>query len=75
MDVHAYFILDRWAKYQPQALKQQGEIVLLNRLYQQQISEFSVLKNIQYTKDEQHLSIHERLKLHEIPTHLELDFG
>ncbi|SPL72102.1 hypothetical protein KPC_3280 [Acinetobacter stercoris] len=75
LDIHAYFILDRWATYQPNALKnleEQGDIFLLNYLYQQQQKELEILKNPQYAKKEKHLTIHERLELHEISTHLTL---
>ena len=73
ISVHGCYILDRWATYQPSQLKQleeQGDIVLLNRLYQQQQTELDILNNPQYAKNEEHLAIYERLAQHEIKTSL-----
>ena len=73
ISVHGCYILDRWATYQPSQLKQleeQGDIVLLNRLYQQQQTELNILNNPEYAKNEEHLAIYERLALHEIKTSL-----
>lgn len=73
ISVHGCYVLDRWATYQPNELKQleeQGDIVLLNRLYQQQQTELDILNNPQYAKNENHLAIYERLAQHEIKTSL-----
>ena len=73
ISVHGCYVLDRWATYQPSQLKQleeQGDIVLLNRLYQQQQTELDILNNPQYAKNEEHLAIYERLAQHEIKTSL-----
>jgi len=73
ISVHGCYILDRWSTYQPTELKQleeQGDIVLLNRLYQQQQTELEILNNPSYAKNEEHLAIYERLALHEIKTSL-----
>lgn len=73
ISVHGCYVLDRWASYEPTELKQleeQGDLILLNRLYQQQQTELDILNNSDYAKNEEHLTIHERLALHEIKTNL-----
>lgn len=73
ISVHGCYVLDRWATYQPTELKkleEQGDIVLLNRLYLQQQTELDILNNPEYAKNENHLAIYERLALHEIKTSL-----
>lgn len=73
ISVHGCYVLDRWATYQPTELKQleeQGDLILLNRLYQQQQAELDILNNPDYAQNEGHLAIYERLALHEIKTSL-----
>lgn len=73
ISVHGYYVLDRWATYQPTELKQleeQGDLIIFNRLYDQQQAELEILNNPTYAKNEEHLAIYERLALHEIKTSL-----
>jgi hypothetical protein len=77
VDVHGYTILDRWATYQPNELKRlesDGFAILFHHLFRQQSKELDVLLNTSYTDHEQHLSIAERLQLHEIDTRLVREF-
>ena len=50
---------------------EQGDLILLNRLYQQQQAELDILNNPDYAQNEGHLAIYERLSLHEVKTSLE----
>ncbi len=63
-------ILDRWALDSPQklqALEQEGFLILVNRLYQQQQTEMDILdKRVDYP----HLTDYELLTEHEIKTTL-----
>ncbi|MGQ1436798.1 hypothetical protein ACT4XN_19800 (plasmid) [Acinetobacter baumannii] len=73
ISVHGCYILDRWATYQPTELKQleeQGDLILFNRLYDQQQAELAVLNNPNCAPKEEHLAIYERLALHEVKTSL-----
>ena len=73
ISVHGCYVLDRWATYQPTELKQleeQGDLILLNRLYKQQQAELDILNNPDYAQNEGHLAIYERLALHEVKTSL-----
>lgn len=73
ISLHGYYILDRWATYQSAELKkleEQGDLVILNHLYDQQQAELEILNNPTCAKNEEHLAIYERLALHEIQTNL-----
>ncbi|MDC4524173.1 hypothetical protein NQ779_18835, partial [Acinetobacter baumannii] len=51
VSVHGCYILDRWATYQPMELKQleeQGDLILFNRLYDQQDVELKILNHPNY---------------------------
>lgn len=74
VSVHGCYILDRWATYQPMELKQleeQGDLILFNRLYDQQEVELKILNHPNYALNEEHLAIYERLALREVKTSLE----
>jgi hypothetical protein len=77
VSVHGYTILDRWATYQSDELKcleSDGFAILFHHLLKQQNKELDVLSNTFNTEHEQHLSIAERLQLHEIDTRLVREF-
>lgn len=77
VSVHGYTILDRWATYQPNALldlEADGELVFFHHLLKQQDKELVILNNAEYAKNENHLTVAERLSLHEIDTKLVRDF-
>lgn len=77
ISVHGCFILDRWATYQSEALlrlEADGELTFFHHLLNQQNKELAVLSNAEYAKSEKHLTIAERLSLHEIDTMLMREF-
>lgn len=77
ISVHGYKILDRWATYQPDELKRlesDGLTPLFHHLFKQQQRELDVLSGTFSASQEQHLTIAERLQLHEINTQLVREF-
>ena len=72
-----YVVIDRWATYQPDDLKQleqDGFLQLFHHVMKQQERECDVLLNRTYAAAESHLTIHERLALHEVDTRLIREF-
>jgi len=77
ISVHGYTILDRWSTYQSNELKRlesDGLTPLFHHLFKQQQRELDVLSNKLSTSQEQHLTIAERLRSHEIDTRLIREF-